>query len=79
MKIDDQTIVQLIRDEYICMVPTSILTRWPTSSLNVLTLKVTIGGLRRCCGRLEPTFHVKSMMIEDESMDEGFSDILTIL
>ena len=79
MKVDDQTNIQLIRGDYICMAPTSVLTRWPTSSLSVLTLKVTIGGLRRCCGRLEPILHVKSMMIEDESRDEGFSDIITIL
>lgn len=71
MKIDDQTSVQLLRDDYICMAPVSILTRWPTSSLNAVTLKVTIGGLRRCCGRLEPIFHVKSMMLEDESRDWG--------
>ena len=82
MKINDRTNIQLIRDEYICMAPTSILTRWPTSSLNVVSLCVTICGFRRCCGRMELTFHVKSMLIEDcDSYDEGYSsgDIMTIL
>ena len=45
MKLDDQTNVQLIRGDAICMTPTSILTRWPTSVLKATTLQVNIFGL----------------------------------
>ena len=77
MKINDRTNIQLIRDEYICMAPTSILTRLSTSSLNVVSLCVTICGFRRCSGRMELTFHLKSMLIEDcDSYDEGYSEIV---
>ena len=82
MKIDNQTNVQLLRDEYISMAPTSILERWPTCCLKAVALNVSICGFRRCCGNLELTFHVKSMMIEDvDSYDEGYSsgNIMAIL
>ena len=81
MKIDDRTNIQLLRDEYVCMAPTACITRWPTSSLKAVSMHVKIDGVRRCCGRLELTFHVKSMMIEDcDSYDEGYSgDIITLL
>ena len=80
MKIGEGTNVQLIQDEYICMAPTSILNHWPTSSLKTKAMQVSITGFRRCCGALEPTFHMKSMMIEEcDSYDEGYSDIISIL
>ena len=77
MKINDRTSIRLINNEYMYMAPTSVLTRWPTGSLNVVALCVTICGFRRCCGRMELTFHVKSMLIEDrDSYDEGYSEII---
>ena len=81
MKIDERTNVQLLRDEYVCMAPTACLTRWPTSTLNAVTMRVYIDGFRRCCGRLELTFRVKAMVIEDcDSYDEGYSgNIITLL
>ena len=78
MKIDERTNVQLLRDQYVTMQPTACLTRWPTSTLKAVSMRVKIEGFRRCCGRLELTFHVKSLMIEDCD-DEGYSDIITLL
>ena len=80
MRIDERTNVQLLRDEYVCMAPTACLSRWPTSTLKAVSMRVYIDGFRRCCGRLEMTFNVKSMMIEDcDNYDEGYGDIITLL
>ena len=56
------------------MQPASILARWPTRELEVVTLRVRIVGLQRCCGLLTAKLHVDSMMIVDEDFDEGFED-----
>ena len=80
IKIDDRTSVQLIRGEYVYMAPASILSQWTNSSLKATKIHVTIRGFRRCCGRLETTFHAKSIMVDDtDSYDEGYNNIMTII
>ena len=74
MQVDDQTNIQILRGDYIIMQPASILARWPTRELEVVTLCVRIVGLQRCCGLLTAKLHVDSMMIVDEDFDEGFED-----
>ena len=74
MKVDDQTSVRLLEDDYVYISTASVLTRWHSNSIKAVTLQVRIDGFRRCCDRFKATFHVKSVMIEDEMAHDNTDD-----
>ena len=73
MSVDDSTSVQVLRGGYIMMRPAAVLTRWPNSEVRTLDIRLSILGLKRCCGKFSAILHVDSIMVEEEE-DEGIHE-----
>ena len=70
LQMTDETNVRLLQGDYIYFAPTAVVQRWRTRSMNALSLKVSIDGLKRCCGRFKLILRVKTMMVEDDEYED---------
>ena len=80
MQVDDETNVQVIRNgRNIVMQPAAILTRWTTRDVHASELKVSIVGLKKCCGKFSPKIHVDSVMVAEDDYEVDYNGSFHIL